>query len=269
MKTYWSCTKFADWIRGTPKLSSGTATEWQKWKKEAKIKWVRYWIAEEGLEHLQDIIFWPKNRIQDIRRYIRNRWIDKSHALTSNLKRGQWYDLDIRLLNSVFDELVNFVEIELAWMEIISAEDKKKYNRPWYCRIFRRTRWRNPEAGLTYLEWEKNLTYDAHEVDKTDSRLGQPTSQALAAQEIFMLYTWWKYERPKRPDLYEASGWTEYCEKTNNGNHDFFDNLIANKNSREKSGKILDGLHQIEKEYEDEDTAMLIRLIQIRKHLWT
>lgn len=27
---YWSCTKFADWIRGTPKLLAGTAEQWNE-----------------------------------------------------------------------------------------------------------------------------------------------------------------------------------------------------------------------------------------------
>src|SRR5579863_546002 len=110
MKNYWSCSKFADWLRGTPKLQMGTFEEWNTWEESAKSKKVRYWLAEDGLDHLQDVVYWPANRIYDIRCYINNRWITKSHALTSNLKRGSWYDLDTRLLHAVFDELINFVE---------------------------------------------------------------------------------------------------------------------------------------------------------------
>jgi hypothetical protein len=32
MKNYWSCSKFADWLRGMPKLEAGTIEEWNAWK---------------------------------------------------------------------------------------------------------------------------------------------------------------------------------------------------------------------------------------------
>ncbi len=42
-----------------------------------------------------------------------------------------------------------------------------------------------------------------------------------------------------------------------------------NNDDKERSRKILDFLHQIEKKQEEEDTAMLIRLVKIRQNLWT
>lgn len=33
--------------------------------------------------------------------------------------------------------------------------------------------------------------------DKGSPEFDQPTSQALAAQEVLFLYTWWKHERPR------------------------------------------------------------------------
>ena len=195
---YWSCTKFADWLRGTTKPLAGTAEEWNAWGKKAKAKKIRYWIAEEGLDHLQDFLYWPLNRIRDLRYYINNRWTHKIHALTSNLARGQWYDFDIRLLHSSFDELVNFVEIEEAWMLMVcSEEDRKKYKIPWYRRIFRIGVWRCPAAGIERLEWAAKLKHDEDWIDKNDPCYGQPTSQALAAQETLVLYRWWKDDRPE------------------------------------------------------------------------
>ena len=35
---YWSCTKFADWLRGTNKLDAGTSREWALWTLEAEKK---------------------------------------------------------------------------------------------------------------------------------------------------------------------------------------------------------------------------------------
>ncbi|MBA2656611.1 MAG: hypothetical protein H0U70_06445 [Tatlockia sp.] len=55
--TYWSCTKLADWIRGAPTLISGTSEEWRSWEKSAKVKRLRFWLAETGLDSLQNTLF--------------------------------------------------------------------------------------------------------------------------------------------------------------------------------------------------------------------
>jgi hypothetical protein len=185
MKRYWSCSKFADWLRGTPKPVSGTAEQWRAWKAHAKRKKYHYWLVEEGLDYLQGFIFWPATMINNVRWYMNNRWLTKSHSLTSNLPRGKWYDLDTRLLHAIFDELVNFVEIELAWKNIIcSDEDKKKYR----VSCLRIGKWRNAEAGLAYLKWASDLKIDEDWIDKNDPSYGQPTHQARMAQEIIKLY---------------------------------------------------------------------------------
>jgi hypothetical protein len=271
MKKDWSCSKFADWLRGTPKLSSGTSEEWRAWKKQAKTKKFRYWLAEEGLDYAEGFILWPFNRIDDIRCYIKNRWVSKSHALTSNLKRGNWYDLDTRLLHAVFDELVNFVEIEQAWKLIIcSEEDHKKYQVPWYHNIFHIGEWRSAEAGLAHLKWAADLKNDDDWIDKNDPTYGQPTQQALAALEILKLYHWWKEERPNRPDPRDISGWNKYYEEKRaaHADDDSWLDFITDKKSDDGSGEIFKRFRLIEQQQEDEDTAMLIRLINIRMYLW-
>lgn len=264
---YWTCSKFADWLRGIPKPSAATVEEWNDWEKNARTKKFRYWLTEEGLDYLQHIICWPVNYINDVRCYINNRWFTKSHALNSNLQRGKWYDFDTRLLHTAFDELVNFVEIELAWMLVVfSKADRKKYKTPWYRTIFRIGLWRSPEAGIDYLKWAIALKFNEDWVDKNDPDYGQPTHQALAAEETLILYTWWKEERPKRPDPSDASGWSEYCKKNYNSD---FASFNKKKAKDEYLNDILNVYSKIEKEQEDEDTDMLIRLIKLRKKLWT
>lgn len=261
---YWSCSKFADCVRGTSKLEAGTVEEWQAWEKLAKTKPFRFWLAESGLDFLQDVLFWPANCVRARVTYANNRWITKSHSLTSKLKRGQWHDFDVRLLHAAFDELVHFVEVEQAWMEVVfSKENQKKYGVPLYRKLFRIGLWRCPEAGFAYLQWAAELKRDEEWLDKDSPDFGKPTPQALAAQETHLLYMWWKVERPKRPDPYEASGWTQYCEKKRKK-----DELnIADKSGPSK--KILKLCQKIEMEQDEEDTAMLIRLIKIRHSLWT
>lgn len=272
---YWSCSKFADWLRGTPKPKAATAEEWNEWHKAARGKKTRYWLAEDGLGYLQDFVFWPMNRVRDIRHDINNRWISKTHALTSDLQRGQWHEFDTRLLHSAFDEIVNFVEIEQAWMHMIcSDEEQKQYKIHWQHNIFRSRR--SPEAGLAYLEWASGLKADEEWMDKNDPNFGKPTPQAFAAQETIALYKWWKDERPKRPDPSDASGWSNYFQEKQKaaearGDDPLWTSLskYESDEDEERSRKILDRCYKMEQEQEDEDTEMLIRLVKLRKCLWT
>ena len=74
---YWSCGRFADWLRGTAKPHSETGTGWKAWKNLARVSHpVRYWIAEEGLDKLQDFVYWPVDRLYSVKYYAVKRWID-------------------------------------------------------------------------------------------------------------------------------------------------------------------------------------------------
>ena len=273
---YWSCSRFADWLRGTPKPSSGTAKEWNVWEKKAQVKKIRYWLAEEGLDYIQGFLRWPLARMNDMRHYIDNRWISRTHQLTSHLTRGQWHDFDYRMLHCLFDELVNFVEVEQAWIHVLFSDNEyKKYKNFLHRALSNIGLWRCPEAGLAYLHWAAELKQNEEWDDKDDPSFGQPTAQAVVAQETLALYTWWK-ERPKRPDPMDASGWTALCEEREKAAKDrgddsslsLFDTNESDE-SREHSRKILDICQKMEQDQEDEDTEMLIRLVKIRKGLWT
>ena len=271
MRDYWTCSPFADWIRGTTKLKCGTGKQWAEWEKAAKEKYpIRWWIAEEGLDKIQNVWCWIPERLNDVRYYINNRWVTRSHALTAHprdIAPGTWRDVGNRFLPCLFNELVDFVEIEQAWHHCVwSNEDKKKYSYPWWRRWYRN--WRCPEAGIAYLEWAMTLTNtDWCEPDHPE--YGKPTGQALRAKELKELYTWWTTVYPNRPDPYEASGWTEYCEQARilNGGR-----LFGGKKTpelEELSTRSHELLQKIEAEYEAEDEAMMIRLVKARDSLWT
>lgn len=108
--------------------------------------------------------------------WLRNRFFDRTHALTSRqLQRGQYHEIDTRILYCLFDTLTDYVEGELAWLHLVMTKSPGRARR-------------NPAAGLARLEWESSLTDDD----------GSPTSQAKAAMEVLALYTWWTQERLKR-----------------------------------------------------------------------
>ena len=270
---YWSCTPFADWVRGTRKLNSGTSEEWADWNDKAKgYNPVRYWLAEEGLGHLQDFVTYPIRKIYDVKYYINNRFVSRTHALTAHsrdIKPGSWTDVGNRFLPCLFNELVDFVEVETAGNHIAWGDEevRAKYHAPFYASGW--FRWRCSQAGLDHLDWAMSLT-NVDWVEKTDPDYGKPTSQALHAKEIKELYTWWTVTYRNRPDPYEASGWGAYCDSLRS---QFGDNWIGRSSKEPADVKVREKAHKllakIEKAYDKEDEEMMIRLIKIRDSLWT
>ncbi len=277
MRNYWTCTKFADWLRGTTKLKVGTAEEWDEWEARAKRDFpIRWWLAEEGLDHLQKFVMYIPDKLHAIKYYVNNRWVTKTHALTahpSDIPRGEWRDVGNRFLPCLFNELRDFVEVELAWWHIAWSDndEKKKYNAPfWATGWFRWRTWRCPQAGLDNLEWQRNLVWREEECEPGSPNIGKPTYQAIKAQEILELYKWWTEVYPNRPDPYDASGWSAYCEASRQANGGKLswsgDKSPELKKMSDKAHKLL---RKIEESYEKEDEAMMIRLIKVRHGLWT
>jgi hypothetical protein len=163
--------------------------------------------------------------------------------------------------------------MELAWWHIAWAdpEDRAKYNAPFWAKGWWRVRtWRCPQAGIDNLDWQRQLRWTENEVGADHKELGKLTPQAVNAQEILDLYKWWTEVYRTRPDPYEASGWTAYCEasrKANGGKLSFSED--KNPELRKASNKSHKILQKIEADYEKEDEAMMIRLIKVRNSLWT
>lgn len=274
---YWSNSKFADFIRGTAKIRCGTSEEWQEWEQNSKTSHpIRYWIAEEFLDKVQSTIYWPVDKLYSIKYYIVNRFVSKTHALTSHknqIPRGEWRDVGYRFLPCLFNELVDFVEIEKAWMHVISSKEmREKYKAPWWSAGWFNVRsWRNAQAGIDYLLWEASLT-NCEFLDPSDPEYNKPTPQAIAAQEILDLYKWWTEVYLKRPEPMEASGWSAYCAACRDEVGGGVLGMLSDARSpelREQGDRAHKLLHKIEEAYEKEDEEMLIRLIRVRNSLWT
>jgi hypothetical protein len=241
---YWTCSKFADWIRGEKKPAALTLDEWEVWKDNQKNnnKW-RYWISDKFLCKLQNIIYFPKDAYRSIYYYIENRFVTKTHYLKTGLTPGYYHDLDYRIIHALFNELVDFVEVEQAWMNHICSKEKK----------FKFKKGRCPEAGIDYLNWASNLVKDEeYGLKKGEKGHGEPTHQAEVAKKILEIYDWWKNIRPTR-DPHKESGWDVNFES-------------KDKKAKDKAFKLLT---KLETKYEKEDENMLINLIKIRKSLWT
>lgn len=245
-----------------------------------------FWVTEEALNRIQDFFCWPKDKLWDLRCALNSRFFDRYYSIDTKLSRWRYHEVDTRMLHGMFEMLVDFIEIEKAWMSVIWGQDenRKKFGYSWW-EMNGWTNWlftekRHPEAGLAHLEWEMSLiqddtNYGHHEESiaqaKASGEYGQMTQQAKSAKEQLDLYNWWKHIRPNRPDPYNASGYNEYfalLEAKNDG--DFFAGLEnQSQEEAELSRKCSKSCHEIEAAYDKEDEEMLIRLVKLRQSLWT
>ena len=229
--------------------------EWDEWnEKTKKAKPWAYWITETVPEFLDKILDKIPTPIDDIRYYCRNRFYRKSHVLPCYFKPGEYHDLDERLLHGIMNSLVDHVEVELAYKSRWCNTEESKT-----------AKWKNGRCiplGLSHLAWE--MTLDDPSIDITE----RADSQAATAREIKAIYDWWKVIRPARPDAYDASGWTEYCERNREAGNNIFSNKKKDPELAELSTVTHKKLREIEAAYDAEDEAMLIRVIKIRRSLW-
>jgi hypothetical protein len=246
--------------------------EWEKWETEfQQSRPVAHWFTETLPDWLEKPAEWIVDPVYDAKCYMRNRWITRTHALTSNLTRGQWHEMDQRMLHCLFDELVNFVEVEKAHLGVIFCGDdqtRKKFSLPWWRKYswLRWSEWRCADAGVDYLNWEAQLVFDEDmDVAASDPKYGKPTSQATVAQQTLDLYNWWKTVRPARPEPSEASGWLAYYKSNSEKSSGQFKWGSVSKQER----RLLKRTAQIELKYDREDQQKMIQLIKLSKSLWT
>lgn len=260
---YWSNTNLAKWIYksiGIKKPSSATFDGWYEWETSTQKKHpIIYWIVETALDKIQSAVYLPYDIVNTFLIWFHYRFIKRTHLVETTLKKGDYHSVEEQIMFTNFQILVDFVECEKASMQLWCHKDAK---RPWYMRTLLRKfcKYRNPEYGLEYLNWEANLGDEGGE------------HQVSSAIEILKLYDWWKNVRPKRVDPFVASGLKEFYEKSDAelekaGPMRF----LHPKTDEEKF--ILNEMTKIENElmesYDKEDTDMLIRLITIRRDLWT
>lgn len=247
-RNYWSSGKVADFLRNVfgirEKPFAATASEWNRWQKQCEKEHpVGCWIVEEGLDMIQDFMYFPYDVIRHIKIKFKNRFVTKSFLINTKLSRYEWHECEEQLLHGMCEVLVDFVECQKAHMNDLRAKHDK------YVPKIKDRR----KAGLAYLDWEICLGDES-------------PYQSKAAEEIKEIYLWWKDVRPYRKDSHDLSGWTEYCDARRD--RGFF---LEEKNDEERAmvRELLAKAEDIEDKYEQEDTEMLKRIVDVRKSLWT
>lgn len=231
---------------------------WDLFEKEfKKVAPIRYFINDTARLYYVRYIRTP---LGNIRRWILYRTVWKMHIVDTGLEPG-YHERDEVMYYANFSILVDHVEISLAGQMNYAREKdgdvtwKEKYI-PFY-RYF--VPFRSKEYGIKNLEWQATLD---------DPRLPaneQSPAQAVHAREILALYKWWTEERPAR-ELPEIPDF----DQQGLGRMAMF-NPNFNKSAKDfqKYKKIVQHRDKLEKKWEKEDDAMLLRLIKLRRGLWT
>ncbi|KKN36851.1 hypothetical protein LCGC14_0769430 [marine sediment metagenome] len=124
---------------------------------------------------------------------------------------------------------------------------------------FRNYYWFDSDGQILYATFQILVDFMEEEADTVDWT-GSPKHQEIF-EELTKLYDWWTKDRPNRDDSYPAS-------------EDFGINDIFGANARKQPGykawrDACDEKEVRDREYELEDTEMLIRLVTIRGYMWT
>lgn len=249
-------TRLKNWLD----LDKPEALAWEEWEEwhaaTKKARPLAYFCSESIPSKIGFVTHkFVKDPINSTRYWIRVRLFDRYHIIRTKLPPG-YHDCDERLLFGAFNMLIEYVENELpsVVMKFDPADEKKGKKHPWWSKGWTRFKSHtDPKMGLRHLRWEMSLGASSPE-------------QSDKAREIWQLYHWWKFVRPLRLDAYEAAGWSEFYK--NSELKDVFSNKRT-KEQRDQEKELLRLVDEIEQAYNDEDEKMLIRLIKIRRHLWT
>lgn len=184
-----------------------------------------------------------------VRQFVYKFIINPNNVMYSRLPRA-YYDKDVIMLHANFETLVDFVEIELANMWAIS---NNRGNKSFFDFMFPESN-RSAADGKSQLAWEMSLPEEENK------------DQVKTAKEIAALYDWWKNDRPKRKDPYEDYH-NEYSSQMI-ANFDENGNFVLKPISRKQAAALRKAYKEEERQHK-EDEKMLIRLMKIRRCLWT
>lgn len=233
-------------IRGTKYPYCAGLDQWDEIKENArKAHPVRYWIAEDLFDMIEDVIKYPYAKYKDIRNYLSNRFKTKTHTLQLNTKRhywnkGSWIEYDDRLLYCVMDSFVRWLGEEL---------------------VPNHEAWNNKIKGSVDEKIRQVLKEKQEFQDQQENLI-------KVYQECLEIYDWWiNFEQDA---WYDTSPWPANCEMMTEKYGCFLSGQREYSEEDEKLGKESLAEHnRLEAANEEEITSYLIRLMKIRKFLWT
>lgn len=228
--------KFRDRLRGTKYPSSTGWDEWDDVCADAEEKHpIRYWLVGDCWDFITNTCSWPAERFREVKWYLRNRFVSKSHVLQSNHPKGQWQEYSERLLYCNMDSFVIWCETEFV----------QHYEA-----------WGTKTSGN--IE-ERVLQTVASQLENLDSELW-----ANIYREIREIYTWWKNYQE-----YEDTTWSEHCSYLDQKYGSVFGRREEQSpEDLQKTSELVESSRIAKENHNKEVEDMLIRLMKIRQGLW-
>jgi hypothetical protein len=249
--------RIKNWVDWNPPTSLSTKG-WRYFKKDFKeTAPIRYWFKHS----LQRKYILPvKYKYNAMKEWIRFRTHDKYHIINTGLS-PDYYDIRTIMLHGNFNLLKDFVEVEQAWHHYCWSDNRQcaswfEKHIPFY-RVF--YKFRSAEMGVEYLNWAATLddpTIPVHE---------RSEDQAQSAIEILHLYRWWTVVRPGRKVVVTSDYNDQGLGILGALDTDFdrtADDYVRHQDAMAEK-------EIVEADWDAEDTEMLIRLMKIRRKLWT
>jgi hypothetical protein len=219
--------------------------DWEEWDSKNKADYpIRFFIQDTlpgtVRSFKQRFFVGPYN-------WVRFRTFDRHHVLKMQDMEPHWADPDHLILMANFQILRNFVEIDLSRTNFEWWDKRRPKGMPEWIWDKVRTRTRSPEAGLDHM--------DAIE------RIYAETGQHCPAVEQRELYLWWTESYLKRIDPWsESKIW---------GDSGLDTESFSETTKRMKDGHSCSAMaSKLDTLYDDEEQAMLERLVAIRSTLW-
>ena len=178
----------------------------------------------------------PGDKYRSARAFFRNVKNQSNVLRTQHVKFGQYSDLVEMIPDAMLTAVIDFVEQECAHMTRWCFDSDPKIKSM-----------TNAELGIMWLTRDE-------------------TGESPWKTEVLEIYDYAK-NRWRTRDAYEESGANAYWDSGDDGSVQAMIDKI-NKN-RDEWAPISEKLHRIEQEIIDEETEMLIRIVKIRRHLWT
>lgn len=236
---------------------SMTSKGWRLFEKEFKERApIRYWFKHN---FRRGVIYPIKWKYDAIRYWIRYRTYDKYHVINTGLTPG-YYEIDRLMLHGNFNMLKDFVEVEQAiqtyWSDDYKNASWCEKHMPFYRRFYP---FRRPDLGIKHLEWASTLD------DPSLPPYEQSPVQAAAARETLILYKWWVEVRPARKEIEHVHHDDQGLGMLSSLDDDF-DREAPDFKAHVAS---MEASMEQEEQWIQEDTDMLVRLVKIRKSLWS
>ena len=201
-----------------------------------------YFVYVSVPEFIEDALLWPQRKYSDIFYWIYYRTTGKYNVIKLDLKPG-YYDADTKIEHALWTILVDFIEVEAAWMSCVCDDEKRKK----FKRERRFGKFRSRELGIEWVDFQ--------------IACGEPDSNGISyskqkvneIQQLKDAYLYYKDERitytKQIDDLYKTIR---------------LDNAVKAERS-----KTYDKISKLENKITKLDDKHLINIVKNRQYMWT